>query len=142
MCSFIATVTPSRNQSIAAAAARSMISGSAFCSSLVNCDNTYGTVEPARGLLMPIPSVYGMTIDKATSVLEGAGFQVAVGNQIDSELDRGLVAGSFPGSGESTSSGDTVTIYPSDGSPYKPPKKKRGGGGGRGGNGNGGGGRG
>ena len=96
--------------------------------------------DEIRGLLMPIPSVYGMTIDKATSVLEGAGFQVAVGNQIDSELDRGLVAGSFPGSGESTSSGDTVTIYPSDGSPYKPPRRRDNDGPGRGGDGGGGGG--
>jgi hypothetical protein len=89
------------------------------------------------GLLMTIPSTYGMSVDQATSVLEGAGFQVSVGNQIDSELDRGLVAGSYPRSGESTSSGDTVTIYPSDGSPYKPPRKKRGGGNGGGGNGGG-----
>ena len=63
----------------------------------------------------------------------------AVGGEIDSQLDRGLIAGSYPRSGDSTSSGDTVTIYPSDGSPYvapkpksKPKKKGGGNGGGRG----------
>ncbi len=78
-----------------------------------------------------------MSIDQATSVLEDAGFTVAVGGEIDSQLDQGLIAGSYPRSGNSTSSGDTVTIYPSDGSPYVPPKpkskpKKKGGGNGGG----------
>jgi membrane peptidoglycan carboxypeptidase len=81
--------------------------------------------DEISGLLVSIPSVYGMSVDKATQVLKDAGFQVAVGGQIDSSLDQGLVAGSFPRSGESTSSGDTVTLYPSDGSPYQPPKKKK-----------------
>jgi membrane peptidoglycan carboxypeptidase len=80
--------------------------------------------DEISGLLVPVPSTYGMTVEKATSVLEEAGFTVAVGGQIDSQLDRGLIAGSYPRSGASTSSGDTVTIYPSDGSPYVPPKKK------------------
>jgi beta-lactam-binding protein with PASTA domain len=81
-----------------------------------------------------------MTIDQATAVLEEAGFTVAVGGEIDSRQDRGIIAGSYPSSGNSTSTGDTVTIYPSDGSPYVPPPKKKPkkkGGGGRGGNGNG-----
>jgi len=92
--------------------------------------------DEITGLLVEVPAVYGMSVDRATSVLEGAGFTVAVGGEIDSQLDQGLVAGSYPSSGNSTSSGDTVTIYPSDGSPYVPPpkkkpKKKPGGGGGR-----------
>jgi membrane peptidoglycan carboxypeptidase len=98
-------------------------------------------VDEITGLLVSVPSVYGMTTDRATSVLEGAGFTVAVGGEIDSQLDRGLIAGSYPSSGNSTSSGDTVTIYPSDGSPYVPPPKKKpkkkGGGGGDGGGGRG-----
>ncbi len=81
--------------------------------------------DEITGLLVSVPATYGMTIDRATSVLEGAGFTVAVGGEIDSRLDRGIIAGSYPSSGNSTSSGDTVTIYPSDGSPYVPPPKKK-----------------
>jgi membrane peptidoglycan carboxypeptidase len=106
---------------------------------LPDVDFSRPAADEITGLLVPIPATYGMSIDKATSVLEDAGFTVAVGGEIDSQLDRGLIAGSYPRSGDSTSSGDTVTIYPSDGSPYvapkpksKPKKKGGGNGGGRG----------
>ena len=50
-------------------------------------------------MLITVPSTYGMSIDQATSVLEDAGFTVAVGGEIDSQLDTGLIAGSYPRSG-------------------------------------------
>ena len=108
---------------------------------LPDVDFSRPAADEITGLLVPIPSTYGMSIDKATSVLEDAGFTVAVGGEIDSQLDQGLVAGSYPRSGDSTSSGDTVTIYPSDGSPYVAAEaqvqaqeegRRRGNGGGRG----------
>ena len=91
---------------------------------LPDMDFSRPAADEITGLLVPIPSTYGMSIDKATSVLEDAGFTVAVGGEIDSQLDRGLIAGSYPRSGDSTSSGDTVTIYPSDGSPYVKPTEE------------------
>ena len=91
---------------------------------LPDVDFSRPAADEITGLLVPIPSTYGMSIDQATSVLEDAGFTVAVGGEIDSQLDRGLVAGSYPRSGDSTSSGDTVTIYPSDGSPYVAPPSR------------------
>ncbi|WP_170970168.1 penicillin-binding protein [Nocardioides jishulii] len=81
------------------------------------------------GALTPVPSVSGMTIEKATKVLEDEGFKVAVGGVVNSNVDEGLVAWSSPGSGSSLSSGDTVYIYPSSGYVPKPkakPKKKKG----------------
>lgn len=86
------------------------------------------------GALVPIPSVSGMSIDRATTVLEDAGFSVAVGGTVNSNVSQGLVAWSSPGSGSSLSSGDTVYIYPSSGYvPKKQPKKKPKGNRGRGG---------
>ncbi|MBD8870963.1 transglycosylase domain-containing protein [Nocardioides donggukensis] len=85
-------------------------------------------VKPApgeiAGVLLPVPNTAGMGINQATKVLEDAGFTVSVGSEVDSGLDRGLISYSSPAAGATTSSGDTVTIYPSDGSPYVPPKPK------------------
>jgi beta-lactam-binding protein with PASTA domain len=65
-----------------------------------------------------------MTVERATKILEEHGFEVSVGEMRDSSYDRGLVAYTYPGDGDQVSSGDTVVIYPSDGTPYVPPKKK------------------
>jgi membrane peptidoglycan carboxypeptidase len=75
-----------------------------------------------KGVLTDVPNVAGMSIESATSTLEGAGFNVSVGPSVDSELEKGLIAYSDPGAGSQTSAGDLVTIYPSDGSPKPPPK--------------------
>ncbi|TCJ29870.1 penicillin-binding protein [Nocardioides jejuensis] len=76
-----------------------------------------------KGLLIPIPSVYGMSPDQAQKTLEDAGFNVSIaGGQVDSSYPQGTVAYTSPGSGNTTGSGDLITIYISDGTPYVKPK--------------------
>jgi membrane peptidoglycan carboxypeptidase len=91
------------------------------------------------GFLVTVPSLGGQSVEAATRALEEVGFVVSVsGGQVDSSYPQGTVAYTSPGGGGKASSGDTVTIYVSDGSPYvappkkKPGKKKPGGGGGGG----------
>ena len=87
--------------------------------------------EDIKGLLTEIPSVFGMSPEEARKVLEDAGFTVAVAaGQVDGEAPAGTVQYTSPGRGETTGSGDTVTLYISDGTPYVPPpppkpKKKK-----------------
>ncbi|WP_435771849.1 transglycosylase domain-containing protein [Nocardioides sp. SYSU DS0651] len=73
--------------------------------------------QDIRGLLMSIPAVGGRSFEDAKSELEGMGFRVARGSMVDSSYDRGLVAYSYPGTGEQRAAGDTITLYISDGSP-------------------------
>jgi len=101
--------------------------------------------EDIAGVLNLIPSVGGMSVEQATDALEAEGFVVANGGYVDSGYSEGLVAYSSPGSGTEFGSGDTVTIYISDGTPPPPPPRNDNGGRGGndgGGNGNGNGGRG
>lgn len=75
-----------------------------------------------NGKRKDVPSVVGMSADDARNVLEGAGFTVYLGYEVDSAYSRGIIAtqsmvGSAP-------IGSAVTIYPSDGSPYVPPPPK------------------
>jgi membrane peptidoglycan carboxypeptidase len=96
--------------------------------------------DEIAGVLIGVPDVSGQSVEDATAALEEAGFTVSVGSPVDSSLGEGLVSYTFPAAGAQTSSGDTITLYPSDGSPYVPPKprKKPGGdGGGDGGDGGG-----
>jgi membrane peptidoglycan carboxypeptidase len=99
--------------------------------------------EDIAGVLVPVPGVSGYSVEVATEMLEDAGFFVTNGGFVDSAVDRGLVAYSDPPAYSEFGSGDTVTIYISDGTPPPPPKKNNDGGG-RGGDngGNNGGGRG
>lgn len=69
-----------------------------------------------RRVLVDLPSVVGQSVDEATSTLQRAGFGVNVGDAVDSDLDKGLVAEQDPGAGQ-VSSGTTVTISPSNGKP-------------------------
>jgi membrane peptidoglycan carboxypeptidase len=85
-----------------------------------------------RGVLTTVPSVSGMSVDSATSALEDAGFSVSVSSPVASSVSQGLVAYTSPGSGAQLGSGNTVTIYPSTGTPPKPPRNNGGGGGGNG----------
>ncbi|MET0672883.1 MAG: transglycosylase domain-containing protein [Microbacterium pygmaeum] len=64
--------------------------------------------------LTNLPNVLGMGIDQATSTLENAGFDVAVGEAIDSPEAEGLIAAQDPGAGQ-VAGGTTVTIRPSNG---------------------------
>jgi beta-lactam-binding protein with PASTA domain len=78
-------------------------------------------------------------VEAATAALEGAGFTVADGGQVNSETGAGLVAYTSPEGGAQLSSGDTVTLYTSTGYVPPPPSTDNGGNGGGNGNGNGGG---
>jgi len=98
--------------------------------------------DEIAGLLLTVPSTAGMSVERARDVLEDAGFNTNVGSMVDSGYERGSVAYTYPRGGSQYSSGDVVVIYPSDGTPYVPPKKdkkKKKPGGGDGGRGNGGG---
>ncbi len=87
--------------------------------------------EDIKGLLTEIPSVFGMSPEEARRVLEDAGFKVEVASgEVDGEAPAGTVQYTSPSRGETTGSGDTVTLYISDGTPYVPPpppkpKKKK-----------------
>ncbi|WP_156392167.1 MULTISPECIES: transglycosylase domain-containing protein [unclassified Nocardioides] len=80
------------------------------------------------GVLTPIPDVSGRSYEDVSAELEALGFTVVRGRTVDSGFRAGLVAYSSPGAGADLGSGDTVTLYISDGSPKaKKKKKKRGG---------------
>ncbi|NPC41990.1 transglycosylase domain-containing protein [Nocardioides sp. zg-1230] len=75
--------------------------------------------DEIAGVLSTVPDVAGQSVEAATAALEGAGFTVADGGQVNSETGAGLVAYSSPEGGAQLSSGDTVTLYTSTG--YVPP---------------------
>ena len=74
---------------------------------------------------MSVPYVSGYSVEQATDILEDAGFFVTNGGYVDSAVARGAVAYSAPGSGTMFGSGDTITLYISDGTPPKQPKPPR-----------------
>jgi len=86
-----------------------------------------------RATGVPVPNVKGRQILEAKVILEGAGFTVQIGRQVDSNLPPFTVAESTPSGGELTTPGDTVIIYPSNGRGGEPgagqpgtrPKKPR-----------------
>ncbi|MGO1545796.1 MAG: transglycosylase domain-containing protein [Microbacterium gubbeenense] len=73
--------------------------------------------EPDPGLTKvvekQVPNVSGMSVDEATSVLRGEGFQVRTGDSIPGEQDKGLVEGTNP-SGKAPA-GSLITLLISDG---------------------------
>ena len=75
--------------------------------------------DEIAGVLTSVPDVTGQSVEAATSTLEGAGFTVADGGQVNSEVTAGSVAYTSPEAGSQLSSGDTVTFYTSTG--YVPP---------------------
>lgn len=77
--------------------------------------------DEIAGVLVPVPDVAGQSVEAATQQLQAAGFTVADGGQVNSEVGAGLVAYTLPAGGTSLSSGDTVTLYTSTG--YVPPAK-------------------
>ncbi len=87
--------------------------------------------DEIAGVLTSVPDVAGQPVDAATQTLEGAGFTVADGGQVNSEVGEGLVAYTSPVGGTSLSSGDTVTLYTSTGY-VPPPPSTSGNGGGKG----------
>jgi membrane peptidoglycan carboxypeptidase len=91
--------------------------------------------DEIAGVLTTVPDVSGQPVEAATSTLEAAGFTVADGGQVNSEVAEGLVASTSPEAGTSLSSGDTVTLYTSTG--YVPPPSNDGNKGRKGGRGRG-----
>src|SRR5918994_260231 len=77
--------------------------------------------EAIEGVLVPVPDVSGQSVDSATAELESAGFEVANSGFVDSGFARDTVAYTTPGAFYTFGSGDTVTIYISDGTPPPPP---------------------
>ena len=66
-----------------------------------------------EGEMTSIPRVTGMTVDEATKRLEEAGFGVAVGGEMASSVQKGLVAATSPFG--RAPKGSIVTIYTSSG---------------------------
>jgi membrane peptidoglycan carboxypeptidase len=81
--------------------------------------------EDIRGVLVPVPQVYGLSFDGASARLRDAGFTPVSGGAIDSAVPAGTVVGTSPVAGSLWGSGSSVTIYISDGTPKKPKKPHR-----------------
>ena len=88
--------------------------------------------DEIAGVLTLVPDVVGQSVEEATAAVEGAGFTVADGGQVNSEVGEGLVASTSPSAGTQLSSGDTVTLYTSTGYVPPPPTTGDGKGGGKG----------
>lgn len=67
-----------------------------------------------RQVLYDLPNVVGLSIDEATAKIQAGGFDVTVGDPIDSSQPEGTVAAQNPAAGR-VAGGSTVTIYPSNG---------------------------
>jgi membrane peptidoglycan carboxypeptidase len=86
--------------------------------------------DEIAGVLTTVPDVTGQSVEAATQQVEAAGFTVADGGQVNSEVAAGSVAYTSPTAGTQLSSGDTVTLYTSTG--YVPPPANNNGGKGKG----------
>ncbi|PSL05355.1 membrane peptidoglycan carboxypeptidase [Haloactinopolyspora alba] len=73
--------------------------------------------EVIEGVSATVPDVRGMTEDAAVDTLEGDGFDVDVFDEVNSDLDEGLVVRTSPGPGNEVSSGTTIGLYLSNGIP-------------------------
>jgi membrane peptidoglycan carboxypeptidase len=86
-------------------------------------DRDFTSPDPTtiKGKTVTVPSVYGYSPEQAARTLREAGLNPVVGPMVDSSNAYGTVAYLDPGSGSAISSGSTVTIYVSDGTPYVAP---------------------
>ncbi|AVL98836.1 thioredoxin [Microbacterium sp. str. 'China'] len=66
-----------------------------------------------RQIRVDVPDVVGQTVEEATATLERAGFQVSVGDPVDSDKATNIVVEQSP-SGQAAA-GATITISPSNG---------------------------
>lgn len=70
----------------------------------------------SKGAPVELPDVTGASVEDATAQLEGAGLKVKIAaEQVNSEFDKGQVAGQTPGAGHEAATGDTVTLTLSKG---------------------------
>ena len=65
------------------------------------------------GNSVTVPALRGLTVEAATTLLTGMGFEVLVGPEVASELDNGLVVSADPAEGSKIASGMTITLTPS-----------------------------
>ncbi|MFZ5852715.1 MAG: penicillin-binding protein [Actinomycetota bacterium] len=76
-----------------------------------------------NGTPVTVPDVSGLPVDQAVAKLQNAGFQTRVaGGTVNSTVGAGLVAYTSPSGGSSTTLGDLVTLFVSDGNPSPPPQ--------------------
>lgn len=66
-----------------------------------------------RQVVRDVPNVVGQTIDQARATLEGAGWEVAVGDAVDSDQPTNIIVAQNP-SGQAPA-GSVITINPSNG---------------------------
>ena len=92
---------------------------------LPNDDFVPPSAVDVRGVMTTVPDTGGMRVEAAQNKLADAGFSVTIGSQRDSGYPVGTVAYTDPRAGSQAPSGRTITIYPSDGTPYVPPKKDK-----------------
>lgn len=64
-----------------------------------------------------VPDVAGQSVEAASETLSSAGFATQIGEPVASGVGAGLVAATSPGAGASVSTGSTITIHPSTGTP-------------------------
>lgn len=67
-----------------------------------------------RQVLRELPNVVGLSVEEAQSRLQQAGFEVIVGEAVDSAEAAGIVAAQNPGAGQ-VAGGTPITINPSNG---------------------------
>lgn len=79
--------------------------------------------DDIKGVLIPVPSVAGLSVSAAEQRLQDAGFTTTDGGTVDSSATAGTVVSTSPAAGSQYSSGNNVTIYSSDGTPAKPKGK-------------------
>lgn len=76
--------------------------------------------EPPRSLVtgstQAVPSVVGLSMANAESLIRSLGLGFRLGDAVASELQSGLAAASSPGAGSRASKGAIITVSPSDGS--------------------------
>ena len=65
--------------------------------------------------MVAVPDVKGKTFDEAVSMLTQLGFNVSDGGEVDSSVEKGMVASTDPGAGASIGQGSGVTVYRSNG---------------------------
>ncbi len=70
-----------------------------------------------RAKQVQVPDVTGQSVESAKATLAYSGFGAQVGSAVSSSIEAGLVASTSPQSGSYVSSGSTITLRPSSGTP-------------------------
>ncbi|MGA8247399.1 MAG: penicillin-binding protein [Nocardioides sp.] len=73
------------------------------------------------GVLTSVPDLAGVPYDQAAQQLQKAGFQVTDGGYRNSGYTKDTVAYTNPAAGAQVPSGSTITVFRSNGTPYRPP---------------------